>query len=276
MTIPGAFPILQTMPNKIDHMVESGFFLIAGPCVVESEDLCLRVAEYLKNLCEIKGLSLVFKASFKKANRLSASSYSGPGLEKGLEILSKVKRELDLPILTDVHETVDVTAVAEVAEIIQIPAFLCRQTDLVVSAAATGKWINIKKGQFLAPEDMGKLAGKVDSRRVMLTERGSSFGYRNLVVDFRSLMIMAQTGLPVIYDATHSLQLPGGGGNVSTGQPEYIIPMAGAAAAIGIDGLFVETHPEPEKALSDAGAMLPLEKMTTLLDNVCAIREAKL
>lgn len=255
--------------------IERGdFFLIAGPCVVESEQLCFKVAEQVKKLAEQHDLPFVFKASYKKANRLSLGSYSGPGFDEGLAVLAKVRKEFDLPILTDVHETVEVDAVAQVADILQIPAFLCRQTDLVVKAGNSGKWVNIKKGQFLAPEDMALIAKKAGSRKVMLTERGTTFGYRNLVVDFRALLIMKQSGFPVVFDATHSLQLPGAGGGVSSGQPEYIIPMARAAAAVGIDGLFVETHPEPAKALSDAGAMLPLSEMSTLIESVLKIRDA--
>ena len=257
------------------QQVEQGeFFLIAGPCVIESEDICLEVASHLKQLSDELGLPYIFKASYQKANRLSASSYTGPGLEDGLKILKQVKDKLKVPVLTDVHETAEIKAVSEVADIIQIPAYLSRQTELVVQAAATGKWINIKKGQFLAPEDMGKIAAKANSKKVMLTERGTTFGYRNLVVDFRSLLIMKETGYPVVFDATHSLQLPGGGGSVSTGQPQYIIPMAKAASAVGIDGLFVETHPAPSEALSDAGAMLPLNEMDDLLKAVVDIRKA--
>ena len=250
------------------------FFLIAGPCVIESAELCFSVAESVKELAEKYDIPFVFKASYKKANRLSPGSFSGNGMDKGLEILANIKKQFNLPILTDVHETTEIEAVAQVADIIQIPAFLCRQTDLVVKAAGTGKWVNIKKGQFLAPEDMQKIVSKTNSKKVMVTERGTTFGYHNLVVDFRSLLIMKETGCPVVFDATHSLQLPGGGGNVSTGQPEYIIPFAKAAAAVGINGLFVETHPEPEKALSDAGAMLPLDKMDELIESVLSVREA--
>jgi 2-dehydro-3-deoxyphosphooctonate aldolase (KDO 8-P synthase) len=232
------------------------------------------VAEHVSRLARARHLPYVFKASYKKANRLSAGSYGGPGLDEGLGILRRVKEELELPILTDVHETAEIPTAAAVADVLQIPAFLCRQTELVVRAAATGRWVNIKKGQFLAPEDMAKIAAKTNSDKVMLTERGTSFGYRNLVVDFRSLLIMRGTGRPVVFDATHSLQIAGGGGNVSTGQPEYIIPMSKAAAAVGIDGLFVETHPVPDQAQSDAGAMLPLEWMEPLLDAVLAIQGA--
>ena len=263
------------MAQSALQQVEQGeFFLIAGPCVIESEAICLEVAGHLKQLSDELGLPYIFKASYQKANRLSASSYTGPGLEDGLKILQQVKEKLNVAVLTDVHETAEIKAVSEVADIIQIPAYLSRQTELVVQAAATGKWINIKKGQFLAPEDMGKIAAKANSKKVMLTERGTTFGYRNLVVDFRSLLIMKETGYPVVFDATHSLQLPGGGGSVSTGQPQYIIPMAKAASAVGIDGLFVETHPAPSEALSDAGAMLPLNQMDDLLKAVVDIRKA--
>lgn len=263
------------MVNDTMKRIESGeFFLIAGPCVAEAAELCLEIAGQVQRLAERHSVPFVFKASYKKANRLSGKSYTGPGVDEGLAILGKVKEKFDVPILTDVHETVEVDSAAQVADILQIPAFLCRQTDLVVKAASTGKWVNIKKGQFLAPEDMTTIAAKTKSRKVMLTERGTTFGYRNLVIDFRSLLIMKETGLPVVFDATHSLQLPGAGGGVSAGQPQYIIPMARAAAAVGIDGLFVETHPEPSKALSDAGAMLPLSKMNELLESVLAVRKA--
>jgi len=255
--------------------IEGGeFFLIAGPCVIESEQLCFEVADKVCKLAEKHGLPYVFKSSFKKANRTSAGSYAGPGLDSGLKVLEKIKTEFGIPVLTDVHETSEIDAVAEVADILQIPAFLCRQTDLVVRAAATGHWINIKKGQFLAPDDMAKVATKANSDKVMLTERGSTFGYHNLVVDFRSLMIMRESGHKIVFDATHSLQLPGGGGAVSTGRPEFVIPMAKAAMAVGIDGLFVETHPNPAKALCDAGVQLELDRMDQLLESVLKIREA--
>jgi len=262
--------------SKVFSAIEAGeFFLIAGPCVVENEEFCLQVAETMANLTAKYGVPYIFKASYKKANRLSGDSFTGPGMDTGLAVLRKVKETFSLPVLTDVHETSEIAAVAEVADILQIPAFLCRQTDLVTTAADTGKWVNIKKGQFLAPEDMGKIATKAKSKKVMLTERGTTFGYRNLVVDFRSLLIMKEsTQLPVVFDATHSLQLPGGGGTVSTGQPQYIIPMARAAVAVGIDGLFVETHPDPSQALSDAGAMLPLDRMAALLEDVLRVRDA--
>lgn len=262
------------MANDSMARISAGeFFLIAGPCVAESADLCLTVAEQVNKLCVKRDLPYVFKASYKKANRLSAESYSGPGIDAGLKMLEKVKQRFGIPVLTDIHETIEVSAAAQVADILQIPAFLCRQTDLVVAAAQTDKWVNIKKGQFLAPEDMAKIAAKANSKKVMLTERGTTFGYRNLVVDFRALLIMKETGFPVVFDATHSLQIPGGGGSVSTGQPQYIIPMARAAAAVGINGLFVETHPNPPDAKSDAGAMLSLSQMEILIDEVLKIRE---
>lgn len=261
------------MPADIFKQIAKGeFFLIAGPCVIESEKLCFTVAEKVSQICSEYHLPFVFKSSYSKANRLSAKSYSGPGLAKGLKTLAKVKKEFEIPILTDVHETAEVESVAEVADILQIPAFLCRQTALIQKAAATGKWINIKKGQFLAPEDMSQLAEKAGTKKVILTERGTTFGYRNLVVDFRSLLIMKKTGLPVVFDATHSLQLPGSAGNSSSGQPEYSIPMAKAAVTFGINGIFVETHPNPKEALSDSGAMLPLDKMKELIESVLEVR----
>lgn len=255
--------------------IEQGeFFLIAGPCVAESLDLCLRVAESVASLAQKQNIPYIFKTSFIKANRLSGETYTGPGLDKGLEILARVKADFQIPILTDIHETIEIAPVAQVVDVLQIPAFLCRQTDLVVKAAATGKWINIKKGQFLAPDDMEQIARKAGTKKVMLTERGASFGYRNLVVDFRSLLIMKKTGLPVVFDATHSLQLPGGAGKESSGQPEFALPLARAAAAVGIDGLFVETHTNPSEAKSDRATQLPLEIMPKLLEQVLAIREA--
>ena len=255
--------------------IEQGeFFLIAGPCVAESEDLCLRVAESVAKLAQKHNLPYIFKASYIKANRLSGDSYTGPGIDRGLEILAKVKSTFQLPVLTDVHETIEVEAAAKVADVLQIPAFLCRQTELVVKAAATGRWVNIKKWQFLAPEDMEQIARKAGTRKVMLTERGVSFGYKNLIVDYRGLLIMKRTGLPVVFDATHSQQLPGSGGKESSGQPEFVIPLARAAAAVGIDGLFVETHTNPSEAKSDRATQLPLELMPQLIEQVLAIREA--
>jgi 2-dehydro-3-deoxyphosphooctonate aldolase (KDO 8-P synthase) len=257
----------------VDKIVEGkDLFIIAGPCAIESEDICFTVAEKLRGLSEKYNIPIIFKSSYSKANRLSGDSFSGYGIEFGLNILARVAEKFDFHLLTDVHETDEVKLAAEVVDIIQIPAFLCRQTALVREAAATGKWINIKKGQFLAPDDMDKVAAKARSGKVMLTERGSSFGYHNLVVDFRSLIIMRQFGFPVIFDATHSLQLPGGGGKFSSGQPEFIIPFARAAVAIGVNGLYIETHPKPEEALSDAAAMLPLDNMEELIQQVQRVR----
>ena len=260
---------------NIDRILDSKeLFLIAGPCVVESEEVCFTVADRLKALSEKYRLNIIFKSSYAKANRLSGESFAGHGIEVGLEILRKVRDRFELPVLTDVHETTEVLMAANVVDVLQIPAFLCRQTELVRQAAATGKWINIKKGQFLAPEDMDKIAAKAKSGKVLLTERGSSFGYHNLVVDFRSLLIMKRFGYPVVFDTTHSLQLPGGMGNFSSGQPEFIIPFAKAAVAVGINGLFLETHPEPAKALSDSATMLPLDKLQTFIEQVLQIRGA--
>jgi 2-dehydro-3-deoxyphosphooctonate aldolase (KDO 8-P synthase) len=257
---------------NIDQIIDGKrLFLIAGPCVIESEDICFIVAEKLKALSEKYKLPVVFKSSYTKANRLSGDSFSGHGMEYGLKILQQVGKDFDLPLLTDIHETIEINPAAEIVDILQIPAFLSRQTELVRQAAATGKWINIKKGQFLSPDDMDKIADKTKSGKVILTERGSSFGYHNLVVDFRSLLIMRKFGYPIVFDATHSLQLPAGGGNFSSGQPEFIIPFAKAAVAIGVNGLFVETHPNPAKALSDAAAMLPLDNMETLIQEVLKI-----
>jgi len=259
---------------NIDHILDGDdLFLIAGPCVIESEDLCYTVAERLKSFSEKYKLPVIFKSSYAKANRLSGDSFSGHGMDFGLKILENVRRKFDLPVLTDIHETTEVALAADVVDVLQIPAFLCRQTELVRQAAATGKWVNIKKGQFLAPEDMDKVAAKAKSGKVMLTERGSSFGYHNLVVDFRSLLIMSSFGYPVVFDTTHSLQLPAGKGSFSSGQPEFIIPFAKAATVIGVNGIFLETHPNPVEAMSDAGAMLPLEQLETFITEVLKVRE---
>jgi len=249
-------------------------FLIAGPCVIESEELCFEIATHLKLLSKRHNIPVIFKSSYAKANRTSANSFVGNGIEFGLGVLARVKEEFGFPVLTDIHETVEIEKVAEVADVLQIPAFLSRQTELIRRAGATGKWINIKKGQFMSPHDMDKAAGKAESQKVMLTERGASFGYHNLVVDFRSLLIMREFGFPVVFDATHSLQLPSGSGTVSSGQPEFVIPFARAAVAVGVAGLFVETHPNPAKALSDAGAMLPMDKMEQLIEETLKIRRA--
>ena len=231
--------------------------LIAGPCVIESEQHVLHMAKAIR---EVVG-EYVFKASFDKANRSSVHSYRGPGLKEGLRILSEV-RQLDIPVLTDIHEPAQAAVAAEFVDILQIPAFLCRQTDLLIEAGKTGRTINIKKGQFVSPGDISNAAEKIAStgnQRIILTERGSSFGYNNLVVDMRGLRIMAATGYPVVFDATHSVQLPGAAGNASSGQPEFIEPLARAATAVGIAGIFVETHDHPERALSDGANALRLD-----------------
>jgi len=262
------------MAELIDQIgIGKNFFLIAGNCVVEDEATSMETARFLKDLCQKLNLPLVYKSSYRKANRTSAESFTSIGDEAAVEILRKVKKDLSLPILTDIHETADVTLVKDI-DILQIPAFLCRQTDLIRAAAESGKWINIKKGQFMSPENMKEAAekgAKSNNGRVMLTERGTTFGYNNLVVDFRALMIMKEFGYPVVYDATHSVQRPGGLGTSSGGDREFIMALARAAAAVGIDGLFVETHPQPEKAKSDAATQLPLDQMPALLEDVLKI-----
>jgi len=252
--------------------------LIAGPCVIEDREMALLIAEVVKRVAEEFQVPAIFKASFDKANRQSLDSFRGPGLEKGLAILAAVKQETGLPVVTDVHETAQVAPVAEVADLIQIPAFLCRQTDLVVAAARTGKPILIKKGQYMAPEDMRPIAEKAVASGavgVLLGERGTAFGYHNLTVDMRGLAVMRAFGWPVVFDATHSVQLPGAGGGMSGGQPEFISPLARAAAAVGIDALFVEVHPDPAQAKSDAATQLPLERLPRLLVQVLAVDAAR-
>jgi len=245
--------------------------VIAGPCVVESLDICRRIAGSVQAACVDLGLSYIFKASFDKANRTSIESYRGQGMAAGLTMLARIREEFGCPVLTDVHEPGQCASVAEVVDVLQIPAFLCRQTDLLVAAAATGRPVNVKKGQFLAPEDMASVITKLAStgnERIALTERGASFGYHNLVVDMRSLVIMRELGCPVIFDATHAVQLPGGRGTSSGGNREFVAPLARAAAATGIDGLFLETHPEPEKALSDGANSLYLSDVRPLLAKI--------
>jgi 2-dehydro-3-deoxyphosphooctonate aldolase (KDO 8-P synthase) len=249
--------------------------LIAGPCVIENRDLVFEVAEAVNAICKKLGVQYIFKASFDKANRTSASTFRGPGVTAGLAVLQEVKDKLGLPVLTDIHESSHVAQVAEVVDVLQIPAFLCRQTDLLMAAAATGKAINVKKGQFLSPQEMSQVAQKLRAAGVenlLLTERGNSFGYNTLVVDFRSLPQLQSFGCPVIFDATHSVQQPGGQGGTSGGQREYVAPLARAAVAVGVDGLFMEIHPNPDKALSDGPNMLPLHRLEPLLKQLLAIR----
>lgn len=252
-------------------------FLIAGPCVIENEKLCLQVAALLKKTCASLGIFYVFKASFDKANRTSGKSFRGIGLENGLQILAKVRAEFDLPVLTDVHTEAQAAAAGEVVDILQIPAFLCRQTDLIEAAVATGKIVNLKKGQFLSPHEMGQVAEKAKragAKKILLTERGTTFGYNNLVADMRSIPIMKSFGFPVIFDATHSVQLPGGGGDKSSGQREFAPVLARAAIASGANGIFLETHPQPDKALSDGPNMIPLGEMKKVLGEMKKVFEA--
>lgn len=256
-----------------------GFILIAGPCVIESPELVFDVAGQVKAIAERLGITYVFKASFDKANRSSGASFRGPGVEEGLEVLAEVKRRFAVPVLTDIHESQQAAPVAEVVDVLQIPAFLCRQTDLLMAAASavrgTDTIINVKKGQFLAPWDMAQVVTKLreaDAQNLWLTERGSSFGYNTLVVDYRSLPQLRALGCPVIFDATHSVQQPGGRGSSSGGQREFVAPLARAAVAVGVDGLFLEVHPDPDKALSDGPNMVPLHRLEPLLEQLMAIR----
>ena len=242
--------------------------LVAGPCVIESETHAMRLAEGLVDIAARAKVPLVFKASYDKANRSSDESYRGPGIAEGLRILQKIKRAFSVPILTDIHETAHAAQVAEVADVLQIPAFLSRQTDLLIAAGKTGRIVNLKKGQFLSPWEMANAVEKVaktGNDQIILTERGASFGYQNLVVDMRSFPIMRKTGCPVIFDVTHSVQLPGGAGKSSGGQPEYIEPLARAGTAVGVDGVFLEVHENPTKALSDGTNALPLNELPGLL-----------
>ncbi|MDQ2799444.1 MAG: 3-deoxy-8-phosphooctulonate synthase [Armatimonadota bacterium] len=248
--------------------------VIAGPCVIESLDLCREIAAQVKAICQELGLTYIFKASFDKANRTSAGSFRGGGLDAGLETLAAIKAEFGVPVLTDIHETWQVKPVAEVVDVLQIPAFLSRQTDLLVAAGESGRVVNVKKGQFLAPWDMKNVVEKVTgtgNQNLLLTERGASFGYNTLVVDMRSLPILRGFGYPVVFDATHSVQQPGGQGSSSGGQREFIPPLLRAAVAVGVDALFLEVHPTPEQALSDAATMLPLADLRSLLETAVAI-----
>ncbi|MCE5323856.1 3-deoxy-8-phosphooctulonate synthase [bacterium] len=254
-----------------------GLVLIAGPCVIESEDICLEVGREAKRICDGLGIPYIFKASFDKANRTSVESFRGPGIDKGLEILASVKSKLGVPVLTDIHESYQAKPAAEVVDILQIPAFLCRQTDLIVAAAETGKCVNIKKGQFLAPWDMKNSVGKAKStgnENISLTERGVSFGYNTLVVDMTSLPVMRSLGCPVVFDATHAVQRPGGLGNASGGAREFVPHLVRGAVAVGVDALFMEVHPDPPHGLCDAASMLALADLPKVLSDAKAIENA--
>src|SRR3954468_15144007 len=262
--------------------LDQPLFLIAGPCVVESEELQLGTAETLKRITDKLGILLIFKSSFDKANRSSDKSFRGPGMDEGLKILAKVRAEIGVPILTDVHDIPQIAPVAEVVDVLQTPAFLARQTDFIHAVAASGKPVNIKKAQFMAPHDMVNVVDKarsaaqaagINEETIMVCERGASFGYNNLVSDMRSLAIMRETGCPVVFDATHSVQLPGGQGTTSGGQREFVPVLARAAVATGVAGVFMETHPNPEKALSDGPNAWPLNRMKALLETLKALDE---
>lgn len=269
--------VMEIRIGKIFLNKESPPVIIAGPCVIEDEDITFYTAGTLKEVCNKVGLSLIFKSSYDKANRTSLSSYRGPGIEKGLKILSDVRSKFGIPVISDVHSINEVMPASEVLDVLQIPAFLCRQTDLIIEASKTGKPVNIKKGQFLAPWDVRNIIEKFIStgnHNLMITERGISFGYNNLVVDFRAFPIMRSFGYPVIFDVTHSLQLPGGQGTCSGGQREFAEPLARAAVAVGIDGLFMEVHPEPDKALCDGPNMIRLDDVERMLRNIKTISDS--
>jgi 2-dehydro-3-deoxyphosphooctonate aldolase (KDO 8-P synthase) len=257
-----------TAPNRLT--------LIAGPCVIESEKLCLQVAASVKKTCDRLGIFFVFKASFDKANRTSGKSFRGPGLS-GLEVLAKVRSKIGVPVLTDVHTEAQATIAGEIVDILQIPAFLCRQTDLIEAAVLTGQIVNLKKGQFLSPVEMGQVIQKAQNagaKKILVTERGTTFGYNNLVSDMRSIPILKKSGCPVIFDATHSVQLPGGGGDKSGGQREFAPVLARCALAAGANGIFIETHPRPDAALSDGPNMIPLAEMPALLKSLLRFHAA--
>jgi 2-dehydro-3-deoxyphosphooctonate aldolase (KDO 8-P synthase) len=271
-------PIAQPVPIGA-HLCGPGqpLLWILGPCVIESHDLTLRIADTLRQMADRLKLPIVFKASFDKANRSSGKTFRGPGLVEGLKTLDTVKRRTGLPVTTDVHECHQARAVGEVCELIQVPAFLARQTDLVQEAGRTGRTVNVKKGQFMAPWDMANVVGKmeeVDNRRLLLTERGSTFGYNNLVNDMRAIPLMQELGCPVIFDATHSVQMPGGSGDRSGGNRQMVPYLARAAVAVGCDGLFLETHPRPDEAKSDGPNMVPLDQLPTLVECCLRLRNA--
>lgn len=259
------------------HEKGNKLLIIAGPCVIESQDVVFRSAENLKDICERLKLPLIFKSSYDKANRTSLNSFRGPGIEKGLQILDKVKKKFAIPVLTDVHSSEEAERAADVVDVLQVPAFLCRQTDLIIAVSKTGKPVNIKKGQFLAPHDVKNIIDKFVStgnNQLTITERGVSLGYNNLVVDYRAFPIMKAFGYPVVFDVTHSLQLPGGLGASSGGQREFAEPLARAAVAAGADGLFLEVHPDPEKALCDGPNMIHLNDLEKMLTTIANIKKA--
>jgi 2-dehydro-3-deoxyphosphooctonate aldolase (KDO 8-P synthase) len=263
----GGFKVGQGQP----HLV------IAGPCVIEDEGLVMETAKELKRITGELKLNFVFKSSYDKANRSSGQSFRGPGIKDGLKILNRVRDQVGVSILSDVHSVEEATEAGKVLDVLQIPAFLCRQTDILIAAARTGKVVNVKKGQFLAPWDMANVVQKIEeagNRRILLTERGATFGYNNLVTDFRALPIMRRLGYPVIFDATHSVQLPGGAGTTSSGQREFIAPLARGAVAVGCEGLFMEVHPNPDKALSDGPNMVPLAEVRGLLEQIVRVAAA--
>lgn len=262
--------------GNIDFGPGQPFLIIAGPCVIESWDVLYNTARALQDISRELGFSFVFKSSFDKANRTSIDSFRGPGLTEGLKMLAEVKAKLGVELLSDVHEVAQCQAAGQVLDVLQIPAFLCRQTDLIVAAAKTGKAVNIKKGQFVAPKDMGNSVRKVldcGNKNIFLTERGTTFGYNNLVVDFRSIPMMQETGFPVVFDATHSVQLPGGGGTVSSGQRQYVPTLAKAAVAAGCDGMFMEVHPNPDVAKSDGANQVPLSQVKELISQCLKIHQ---
>jgi len=262
--------------KPVDIKNNNNLFLIAGPCVVESEKLCMDIARKIKDICGKLNIPYIFKASYKKANRTSGGSFRSIGVERSLEILSNIGEKLDLPVLTDVHSEIEVIIAANYVDILQIPAFLSRQTELLEAAGETGKIINVKKGQFMAPDDIIYAIKKIEAtgnKKILITERGTTFGYNNLVVDMRSLPIMSKFGYPVVFDATHSLQMPSKEKGISGGSPEFVAPIARAAVAAGVSGVFIETHPNPSKALSDSRSMLPLNKLEALLKQLVAINK---
>jgi len=264
--------------NNITIGERNPLVLIAGPCVVENRDMILITADKILSVAKKFSLPVIFKSSYKKANRTSGKSFTGIGMDEALHILSELKKEFSIPILTDVHTEEEVKLAATVADVLQIPAFLCRQTDLLFAAGKTGKVVNIKKGQFLSPYDMKFSAEKVEmvgNKNILLTERGTTFGYNNLVVDMRSLVIMRQLGYPVIFDATHSVQIPGTGEGKTSGNREFILPLARAAVAVGVDGIFLETHPNPKEAKSDAESQLPLSELENLVEEIVKLNEVR-